>query len=181
MKAQTLKILSLSLLMALVAFACGGGEEKSTTTESVDRPVKQKAAKEAEMSPTEIGQQVGELYVKTMGNLIDLLKEKPEAAEVKPKVEVLKEACVMKMVEFGKKREVLDASGRSTVDSQIRMKVNSLYNDPVFTSFNDIQQHYFQNQDFHKVVMSFNIITQYANFDLLRKQAPEEAQRLGIQ
>jgi len=29
--------------------------------------------------------------------------------------------------------------------------------------------------------MSFNIITQYANFDLLKKQEPEEAKRLGIQ
>ena len=30
-------------------------------------------------------------------------------------------------------------------------------------------------------VQSFNIITQYAFFELLRKQEPAEAQRLGIQ
>jgi len=29
--------------------------------------------------------------------------------------------------------------------------------------------------------MSFSVITQYANFDLSKKQEPEEAARLGIQ
>jgi hypothetical protein len=181
MKAQTWKIFSLCLVTALFVFACGGGEEKSATTESVDKPIEQKVEQKAEMSPTEIGQQIAELYVKTMGELVELLKDKPETDVAMPNVEVLKEACVVKMVELGRKREALDASEKSTVDSQIRMKMSSLYDDPVFTSFNDIQQHYFQNQDFHKIVMSFNIITQYANFDLLKKQEPEEAQRLGIQ
>lgn len=181
MKTQTLKIFSLCLLTALVVFACGGGEETSGTTESVEEPVAQKAEQKAEMSPAEIGQQVGDLYVKTMGELVDLLKDKPDTAVALPNLEVLKETCVVKMVEFGKKRESLDAAGRSSIDSQISSKLYSFSKDPVFTSFNDIQQHYFQSRDFHKVVMSFNIITQYANFDLLKKQEPEEAQRLGIQ
>ncbi len=30
------------------------------------------------------------------------------------------------------------------------------------------------------LISSFNIIGQYANFDLLRRQAPEEAERLGV-
>ncbi len=181
MKSQTLKILSLCLTTALIAFACGGGEEQSTEIQSAARPAEKTVEQKAEMSPAEIGQQIADLYVKTMGELVELLKDKPEAAVAMPNVEVLKETCVIEMVELGRKRESLDAAGRSAVDSQISMKMNSFYNDPVFTSFNDIQQHYFQNQDFHKLVMSFNIITQYANFDLLKKQEPEEAQRLGIQ
>ncbi|UCE42864.1 MAG: hypothetical protein JSV17_07920 [Candidatus Aminicenantes bacterium] len=181
MKTQTIKIFSLCLLMALVVFACGGGEETSRITESADKPVEQKAEQKEKISPAEIGQQASELYVKTMGELVDLLKDKPEASLALPNVEVLKEACVVKMVEFGKKRESLDEAGRSAVDSQIRMKMNSFYNDPVFASFNELQQHYFQNRAFHKIVMSFNVITQYANFDLLKKQEPEEALRLGIQ
>jgi hypothetical protein len=181
MKTQTLKMFSLCLLIAVLVFACGGGEESSMESQSTPQPAEKKAEQTAEMSPTEIGQQVADLYVNTMGELVETLKDKPEAADVMPNVEALKEECVTKMVELGRKREALDETGRSTVDSQIRMKMSSLYNDPVFTSFNDIQQHYFQNQDFHKLVMSFNIITQYANFDLLKKQEPEEAQRLGIQ
>jgi hypothetical protein len=181
MKPNMLKTFSLCLGLALVVFACGGGEEKSTSTDSSVQPAEKKAEQKAEMSPAEIGQQVGELYFKTMGEVVELLKEKPEVSEVSAKVETMKEDCVAKLVELGKKRESLNETGRAAVDSQINMKVNSLYNDPVFASFNDIQQHYFQDQDFHKVVMSFNIITQYAIFDLLKKQEPEEAQRLGIQ
>jgi len=181
MKSQTLKILSLCLAAALTGFACGGGEGNSTETQPASQAVETKAERKAEMSPAEIGQQISALYVKTMGDLVELLEDKPEPSAVQPDVEALKEACVNGMVELGRKREALDQAGRATVDSQISSKMYSFSKDPVFTSFNDIQQHYFQNQDFHKIVMSFNIITQYANFDLLKKQEPEEAQRLGIQ
>jgi regulator of replication initiation timing len=116
-----------------------------------------------------------------MKDVTEFLKEKPEVAEVKANVESMKEECVQKMVELGKLREALDESGRSTVDSQINMKMNSLYKAPWYATYNDVQQHYFQDRDFHKVIISFNIITQYASFDLLKKQEPEEAQRLGIQ
>ena len=181
MKSQTLKILSLCLAAALTVFACGGGEGNSTETQPASQAVETKAEQKAEMSPAEIGQQISELYRKTMGNLVELLEDKPEASAVQPDVEALKEACVNEMVDLGRKREALDQAGRATVDSQISSKVYSFSKDPVFTSFNDIQQHYFQNRDFHKMVMSFNIITQYANFDLLKKQEPAEAQRLGIE
>ncbi len=181
MKSQTLKILTLCLAVVLVSFACGGGEGKNMETQSAAEPSEKRAEQEAEMTPTEVGQQIGELYIRTMTELVELLEEKPEVSEVRAKVESLKEDCVTKMIDLGKKREALDEPGRSTVDSHIRMEVSSLYSDPVFTGFNEIQQHYFKNQDFHKLVMSFNIITQYANFELLKKQEPEEAQRLGIQ
>jgi hypothetical protein len=181
MKTQTGKIFSLSLLLAFALFSCGGGEESSRDNLSASPPVERMSEQKEELTPVEIGQRAGELYAKTMTELVELLKDRPETSVAMPDVEALKDTCVAKMVELGRKREVLDASGKSIVDSQIRMKINSFYNDPVFTSFNDIQQHYFQNRDFHKIVMSFNIITQYANFDLLKKQEPDEAQRLGIQ
>jgi hypothetical protein len=181
MKARTLKIFSLCLIVSFVVFACGGGEESTMEGQSASQPMEEKAEQKAEMTPAEIGQKISDIYVKTMGDLVGLLKDKPEASAVMSDVETLKEHCVQELVELGKKREALDVSGRSSVDSQIRMKANSFYKDPVFESFNEIQQHYFQERDFHELVMSFNIITQYANFDLLKKQEPEEAQRLGIQ
>jgi hypothetical protein len=181
MKGQTLKIFSLCLLLTFATFACGGGEETVEKNEAVEKPAPAKSETKTEMTPAEIGQKVSEIYVKTMGDLVELLKEKPEVSAVMSEVKTLKDHCVQELFELGKKREALDAAGRSTVDSQIRMKANSFYKDPVFTSFNELQQHYFQERDFHELVMSFNIITQYANFDLLKKQEPEEAQRLGIQ
>jgi hypothetical protein len=181
MKSQKMKIFSLCLITTLLVFACGGGEETGAATESVEKSMPQNTEQKADMTPAEIGQKVSEIYVKTMGDLVELLKDKPEASAMMSDVETLKEHCVQELVELGRKREALDTAERSTVDSQIRMKLSSFYKDPVFTSFNELQQHYFQERDFHELVMSFNVITQYAIFDLLKKQEPEEAQRLGIE
>ena len=43
-------------------------------------------------------------------------------------------------------------------------------------------QAYYQAQDLElgNLIAAVNIITQYANFDLLRGQEPEEAARLGL-
>lgn len=181
MKLTMIKVLFLCLTVSLVLMACGGDNENSMGSTSQEDRSAESVEKKTEMTPDEIGQRVSALYVESMSQLVELLENKPEPSEVQAQVKTLQEKTIAKMVELGHKREALDSAGRSKVDSQIRMKMNSFYDDPVFTSFNDIQQHYFQNQDFHEIIMSFNIITQYANFDLLKKQKPEEAERLGIQ
>lgn len=180
MNLTTIKILFLCLTIPFVIWACGGENENGMETVSQEKSKASQAEQKTEMTPEEIGQRVGDLYVESMRQLVNLLESKPEPSQVQAKVEKLQEDTITKMVELGRKREALDTSGQSKVDSQIRMKMNSFYDDPVFTSFNDIQQHYFQNQNFHDLVMSFNVITQYANFELLKKQEPEEAERLGI-
>ena len=162
--------------------ACGGGNQSATTQEEfVEQPAVEKAEQKEEMSPMEIGQKAGELYAQALKDVTELLKEKPEVSAVRAQVEELKESYVQKLVELGRMRESLDESQKSQVDGQIRMKVSPLYKDPVFATFNEIQQHYFNDRDFHKIVIGFNVIGQYANFDLLKKQEPEEAQRLGIE
>ncbi|MGD9344400.1 MAG: hypothetical protein PVH84_00965 [Candidatus Aminicenantes bacterium] len=181
MKIHFLKLFVLVVVISTVAFGCGGSKEQSSTAETADESGAPKAENSKEMSPSELGQEIADLYAKAMTELTDMLKDKPAVDEVKTKVEDLKEVYVKKLVEYGRKREAFDAPGRASVDSQIRMKASSMYKQPVWTSYNDIQQHYFQDRDFHKIIMSFNIITQYANFDLLKKQEPDEAMRLGIQ
>jgi hypothetical protein len=181
MKIHFLKLFVLAVVISTLAFGCGGSKEQGSQTETAGKPIASKAEKSEEMSPADLGKEIAALYEKSMTELTDMLKDKPAVDEVKTKVEALKEGYVAKLVEYGRKREALDASGRASVDSQIRIKTNSMYNQPVWTAYNDIQQHYFQDRDFHKIIMSFNIITQYANFDLLKKQEPDEAERLGIQ
>ncbi len=182
MKMQAIKLVSLWLVLAVAGFACSGGSgnNASETTERAVQAVPAQAEAKAELTPTEIGQKVGDLYVQAMSDLVDSLKNKPVASEVKDKITAMREDYIQQLVQFGRMRESLDQSGRSQVDLQIRIKTNS-FNKDDFDVFNDIQQHYFNERDFHKVIMSFNIITQYASFDLLKKQAPEEAARLGIQ
>ena len=170
--------------LSLMLMACGGNGEKAAGSEAPDESAPAMATKTetpAELSPAELGQQIGVLYVEALSEVTEMLKEKPEAAEVRPQVEQLKDKYVQQLVELGRKREALDSSARAAVDSQIMIKVNALSRESWYATYNEVQQHYFQDRDFHKLVISFNIIGQYANFDLLKKQEPEEAQRLGIE
>jgi hypothetical protein len=176
-------ILTLAAL-SLTLMACGGGGEKAAGSEPAGEPApaaEMKTQTPAEMTPVELGRKIGDLYVQALADVTEMLKDKPGVDAVRPQVEHLKQEYVQKLVELGRKRETLDASAKATVDSQIMMKVNASSREPWYATFNEIQQHYFQNQDFHKLVISFNIIGQYANFELLKKQEPEEAQRLGIE
>ena len=51
----------------------------------------------------------------------------------------------------------------------------------VFKPFSEGQQFYMKKDpNLGKLIKDFNIITQYAFFDLLKKQDPKEAERLGI-
>lgn len=170
--------------LSLTLLACRGSGEKSVSSEPAGEAApaaETRAGSASEMNPAGLGQQIGDLYVQALSEVTEMLKEKPGVPEVRPQVEQLKEKYVQQLVELGRKREALDVSGKSTVDSRIMSKVNSLSREPWYATFNEVQQHYFHDQDFHKLVISFNIIGQYANFDLLKKQEPQEAERLGIQ
>ena len=170
--------------LSLTLVACGGNGEKAAGSEPAGESapaMETKAETPAEMNPVELGKKIGDLYVQAISEVTEMLKETPASAEVRPQVEELKEKFVRQLVALGHKREALDASAQSTVDAQAMMKVNALSREPWYATYNDIQQHYFQDRDFHKLVISFNIIGQYASFDLLKKQEPEEAQRLGIE
>ena len=177
------KVLTVPLIV-LISFSltgCSGGSGKKADSPVAEAVTRETTTEETQLSPAELGQKIGDIYIKAMTDLVSLLKERPAALEVKSEVEVMKEAYVQELYALGKKRESLDDSARSAVDSQIARKARILNDMPEFNAFNDLQQYYFQDRDFHKLIMSFNIITQYAAFDLLKKQEPEEAARLGIQ
>lgn len=181
MKPKAVKIFSILMIAAFIFSACGGTKDQNSSEIVSEKAATAKASEQKILTPAEMGENIGDIYEKAMKELTELLKEKPEAAQVKSQVEQLKEAYIQQLIALGKQREALEAAGRSAVDTQLRMKMNSSYNAPWYTAFNEIQQHYFSDRDFHKIIVSFNIITQYANFDLLKKQEPEEALRLGIE
>jgi len=57
----------------------------------------------------------------------------------------------------------------------------SITSAPWYKTYSDLSQYDFaKNQDQQKALACFNIIGQYANFDLLKQQEPAEAQRLGL-
>lgn len=184
MFSNILKSFSLFMAIALVFFSCSGGEKEATTrkkTENTEKQAEQQVEKKKEMNPDELGQEIGDLYVHGLQEVTEFLKSMPEVSQVRPQVEEMKEMYVQKLVELGKQREALDASDKAKVDLKIRLKLSSTYSAPWYTTYNQVQENYFKDRDFHKIILSFNVIGQYANFDLLKKQEPEEAKRLGIE
>ncbi len=179
MKSQTWGLFPAIALAVALAASCGG-KDAGGSADQASGSGGEAVEKSEDMTPAQLGDAIGNLYTDNMSKLVERLKAMPAAADVMADIESMRGECITRMVALGKQREALDAAGRSAVDAAILSKMNALYNTPVFASFNDIQQHYFQDQQLHKLIMDFNIITQYANYDLLKKQSPEEAARLGI-
>ena len=81
---------------------------------------------------------------------------------------------------WARQREALDEAGRKKVSSVIGMAFVMMPQD-LFKEFSEGQMFYAKkDQDLGKLIGSFNIITQYCQFELLKKQEPKEAERLGI-
>jgi hypothetical protein len=133
------------------------------------------------LTPKELGDKIGAVYVGSLEAATKLLENKPDAATVLPQVAALREQTIQQLVELGKQREALSTSERANVDNAINSALTSIASAPWYKTYSDLSQYYFdKNQDLQKALASFNIIGQYANFDLLKQQEPAEAQRLGI-
>jgi membrane-bound lytic murein transglycosylase len=170
------------LLVALAATAlvsCGGSAEKPEAAAGTSASASTTVG--TQTTPDALGQQIGALYVQALSEVTDLLRDKPAAAQVSASVRQLKETYARQLVELGRAREALDASGRAGVDAAIRAKVDAIAGEPWYAAYGEVTQHYLtQDADLHALVASFNVIGQYANFDLLRQQEPDEATRLGV-
>jgi hypothetical protein len=131
-------------------------------------------------SPAELGKAIADNYLETLKKLNELMKDKPDAKDLAPKVDALKEETIKKMVELGKKVAALDDAGKKMANAQVSLSYSSIPGD-VFKAFSEGQQFYIKKDaKLGNTIKDFNIITQYAFYDLLKKQAPKEAERLGI-
>ena len=171
----SVSVFTLVALLSLVFSSCGGSNSK-TEEQEVTQEVKQK-----KVSAEELGEKINESYSNALTELVELLKETPDAAEAGPKIEVLKEKYIQEFVALGKAREEMDEAEKSKVDLTIRIGLQNIYSDPVYTNYAEVINNYLTDSDTYKKLTDFNIITQYANFELLKQQEPEEAQRLGIE
>jgi hypothetical protein len=166
-----------TLLSLMILAACGGGPAEEQKTETKVSPEVYEPAG-VESTPEQIGEEVAKLYGQAMQDVVALLADKPAVDEVIPKLEDLKESYVQKLVELGRKREALSEADRATVDYKIRGGLGSIPRE-LYRSYLDAHKHY-MGTDAANIIAAFNIITQYANFDLLRQQSPAEAERLGL-
>jgi hypothetical protein len=157
--------------------ACGGGAAVTSTTAAATTTAASTTA--AAPSPVDLGDQIGTLYLAAYDDLVALLADRPDAATAAGELAALKEQYIQEMVALGRRREALNPADRAAVDARITAALGSL---PAATydAYQQAFTYYGSDPEVANLIAAFNILGQYANFDLLREQAPEEAERLGI-
>jgi hypothetical protein len=172
------KVLFISLaLTCLLAIGCNSKKSNSKsdtqTTEDVSK-----------MSAEQFSKGISDIYVKSLTDLGAILKKYPKAnAAMKTEVDTLYEQTVQKLLPFGRASQSFDAAKRTEYSNAwseaVLMKIQDI--EPTIKAMNARMDELSKFSDeLWTKVSGMNIITQYADFDLLKKQNPDEAKRLGI-
>lgn len=177
-------LLLLSVALVLTVAGCGSDEPATTTTAAPaggGNEATTTSEAQAAMSPDDLGVEIGTVYVGALEQLVELLEDRPDVVSAKAQVEQLKEEHVSRLVELGHQREALDAADRAKVDSKIVSALDKAGREPWYADYNALWKEYSaQDMEFGTLIAGFNVLGQYANFDLLKQQLPAEAARLGI-
>ncbi|MCK0150683.1 hypothetical protein MWU54_11655 [Marivita sp. S6314] len=136
--------------------------------------------------PKKTGEQIYQIYVDTMSRSNAVLADTPAPSpEIAAQLDAIKEDAITELVALG--RDVADMSDadRATVEAVVSSSVSSIHRNSdtkqVYADYQAVWGAYVGgDRDFFDRIKSLNILTQYAFFDLLRKQAPKEADRLGV-
>lgn len=182
-RAPTWAVCILALAAALSPTGCAGelpvpGQTLSTaavaTTATTEAPAVQ------------LGKQVAATWSEAIQKLVLLLEGTPPIASLQAPVAQLKEEYVQKMVALGRQIAALDESQRQTAYARTADILDSTANSDWFQSYMRLYNLYAAgsdqtSQDFAVLLSTFNTLTQYAFFDVLKGQDPDEAQRLGIE
>ena len=132
-------------------------------------------------SPDEVAQAVMDIYLEGLTTISGMADNPPSLEDAKAQLEPLKEDMITRLVELGKIRATMNESDQSAIDSALLSKFMGVDKE-MFDKYNEVLAHYrSQHIGFANFLASINTITQYADFELLKEQEPEEAARLGIE
>jgi hypothetical protein len=186
MHRKQLYLMTVLMIVSLSLAACGGGSTPAPSSGNApaqNAPAEPTAApaQPAAQTPQELGDEIGKVYVGALEDVAQLVADKPPAAEVKTRVAELKEQVIQQLVALGKKREAMSAADRKTVTARISMALGNIGSADWYTKYSEAVSHYNkEDSELSTMLASFNIIGQYAQFELLKQQEPKEAERLGI-
>ena len=182
---STLGLVSAGLLLALsLALAgCGsvsyGADDAASTTVEQAAPTSEQTVA---LTGNQLGDAAGASWVEAMQKLTTLLSDRPEVTTVKTQTEQLKEEYVQTLVELGRQGAVLDTGEKAKMSARIAAALEAAADEDWYATYMELYKGYAAgDSEFGDLLASFNILTQYADFDLLKKQAPKEAARLGIE
>jgi len=131
--------------------------------------------------PEVLGTEIGMEYKNAIFELFDLIQNAPDVEVVKPEVISLREKYIQIFFALGEYNEAMNEDDRTKVSSAV---YRSYYDDERREKLDSIYVliEYYRplDNELANYISDFNIITQYSFYDLLIKQEPEEARRLGI-
>ena len=132
------------------------------------------------MTPRQLGDAIGGLYCEGMKDLAALLDAAADPAQLTVDVEALKASVVDRLVALGHQRQTLDPSDRQAVDMATQFAVRRVDMAAFQAMSKACNTYRMSHNALSNLLASFNVIHQYAAFELLEQQLPEEAARLGV-
>lgn len=136
--------------------------------------------------PAKVADQIFQIYVEAMARSNAVLADFPEPTpEIAAELDAIKEEAVTGLVALGHEVAAMSDADRAAVEGAVSSSVSSIHRNSetkqVYTDYQAVWGAYVGGDtDFFNKIKSLNILTQYAFFDLLRKQEPSEADRLGV-
>lgn len=181
MKKHAVLLLIVGLLI-WTFMACDRKEPEKAQTEPLAENIQPAAQPVVAAADTaeNLGLKIGSSYVETLKQVVAILKDKPAPEEALSMLTDMKNWTIDLMVGLGKERAALSEEDRAVVDRVLGNKISSVPAD-LFKEYQDGQAFYKDHAVLFGLIADFNIITQYSDFELLKKQLPQEAERLGIQ
>jgi hypothetical protein len=163
------------LALGLVVAGCGGSSTAESSAPTASEEI-------GSMSGGELGDAAGATWTAAMQELVTLLADKPDPATVKAQVEQLKEQSIQKLVALGRQGAALEPAEKAQMTAKIASALTGAAGQDWWERYSEIHAHYASGDiEFGNLIADFNVMTQYADLDLLKQQAPDEAARLGIE
>ena len=133
--------------------------------------------------PQQLGTAIGLLYCQAIVSLAALIeRHSDDPAQLSRNAEQLRQDTIPLLVSRGHERQALPDAARAAVDAATTAQVQRV-DARAFATMQQAPVKLYKGKEmmaFMNLTASFNVITQYAAFELLRKKNPGEADRLSL-
>lgn len=135
----------------------------------------------APATPTALGEAIGKTYQDALAEFAGLAKGHPAPAQIADKVSELKARTMVRMLAWGHHRAALSPADRTLVDAASLAALKAT-DKAHWEAFAAATKHYREvDAELGNTIASLNILPQYAAFEVLAVESPDEAKRLGVE
>lgn len=128
-----------------------------------------------------LGKLISENFIEMNKELVEILKNEADLEIIEERALELKEKYIKIYVELGREKLTLSESEQKKSDRILRETFFN-YDREAFDYINKRMREIWETDNsLADLIAEFNVLTQYADFDLLKRQNPDEAERLGIE